>query len=138
MSALQRAQWRYDNAEPEDASAADEAAQAWIEDKAEQLIGGVDVLVRPRFGAPVGVRQGQFEAKVAEHLRSLQEAEKDDLLAQARLLLQANSGGSVKSMIENVVGPSDHPRGKLYEIAEAMVGQYAQAGLEADAEDNEL
>lgn len=138
MSALQRAQWRYDNAEPEDTSVADEAAQAWIEDKAEQLVAGVDVLIRPRFGAPVGVRQNEFEAKVAEHLRSLQEAEKDDLLAQARLLLQASSGASVKSMIEDVVGPSDHPRGKLYEIAETMLGQYAQAGLEADAEDNEL
>lgn len=138
MSALQRAQWRYDNAEPEDASAADEAAQAWIEDKAEQLVGGVDVLVRARFGAPVGVSQGEFEAKVAEHLRALQEAEEDDLLAQARLLLQANAGGPVKNMVGDVVGPSDHPLGKLYEIAEAMLEPYARAGLEAAAEDDQL
>lgn len=138
MSALRKAQCRYDNAEPEDTSAADEAAQAWIEDKAEQLVMGADVLIQQRFGMPVGVRQGQYEAQVAEHLRSLQEAEKDDLLAQARLILQANAGGPVKSLVIDVIGQSDHTRGKLYEIAEAMLERFAQAGLEADAEDRTL
>lgn len=38
-------------------------------------------------------------------------------------------------MIEDIVGPSSHSRGKLYEIAEAMLEPYAEAGLTADAED---
>lgn len=138
MGALRAAQWRYDNAEPEDDSAHQEAVQAWIEDKAEQLVGGADVLVRQRFGSPVGIRQDQFVAKVAEHLRALQEAEQDDLNALAVLLLQAETGGAVKNMVEDVVGQSDHSRGKLYEIAESMLEQYAQAGVAADAEDAEL
>jgi len=138
MSALRKAQWLYDNAEPEDDSALQEAVQAWIEDKAEQLIGGADVLVRQRFGPPVGIRQDQFVAKVAEHLRALQEAEQDDLNALALLLLQAETGGAVKNMVGEVVGQSDHSRGKLYEIAESMLEQYAQAGVEADAEDAAL
>lgn len=138
MSALRKAQWIYDNAEPEDDSAHQEAIRVWIEDKAEQLVGGADVLVRQRFGPPVGICQDQFVAKVAEHLRALQEAEQDDLNALALLLLQAETGGSVKNMVGEVVGQSDHNRGKLYEIAESILEQYAQAGVEADAEDAAL
>ncbi|WP_282361278.1 hypothetical protein [Pseudomonas sp. PS01300] len=138
MSALRKAQWLYDNAEPEDDSVHQEAIQAWIEDKAEQLVGGADVLVRQRFGPPVGIRQDQFVSKVAEHLRALQEAEQDDLNALALLLLQAVTGGPVKNLVEEVVGQSDHSRGTLFEIAQSMLEPYAQAGIEADAEDAEL
>ena len=138
MGALRAAQWRYDHAEPEDDSAYQEAAQNWIESKAEELVGGCDVLIPQRFGGPVGVRQDQFEAKVVEHLRSLQEAEQDDLPALVRLLLQAQVGGSVKNMVEDVVGQSDHCKGKLYEIAEAMLEQYVDQGLSYDADEARL
>ncbi|CAB5577433.1 Uncharacterised protein [Pseudomonas putida] len=138
MSALRAAQWRYDHAEPEDDSAYQEAAQNWIESKAEELVGGCDVLIPQRLGGPVGVRQDQFVAKVAEHLRALQEAEKDDLKALALLLLQAQAGGPVKSMVEDVVGQSDHCKGKLYEIAEAMLEQYVDQGLSYDADEARL
>lgn len=138
MGALRAAQWRYDHAEPDDDSAHQEAAQQWIENNAESLVGGCDVLIPQRFGGPVGVRQDQFVAKVAEHLRALQEAEKDDLNALALLLLQAQAGGPVKSMVEDVVGKSDHCRGKLYEIAEAMLEQYVDQGLSYDADEARL
>jgi len=138
MGALRAAQWRYDHAEPDDDSAYQEAAQNWIESKAEELVGGCDVLIPQRFGGPVGVRQEQFEVKVAEHLRSLQEAEQDDLPALARLLLQALVGGSVKNMVEDVVGQSDHCKGKLYEIAESMLEQYADQGLQYEADEAQL
>ncbi|AFO47191.1 hypothetical protein OO256_14125 [Pseudomonas sp. DCB_CB] len=138
MGALRAAQWRYDHAEPEDDSAHQEAAQNWIESKAEELVGGCDVLIPQRFGGPVGVRQDQFVVKVAEHLRALQEAEKDDLNALALLLLQAQAGGPVKSMVEDVVGQSDHCRGKLYEIAESMLDQYAEQGLRYEADEARL
>ncbi|GLO03340.1 hypothetical protein PPUJ13061_32380 [Pseudomonas putida] len=138
MGALRAAQWRYDHAEPDDDSARQEAAQQWIENNAESLVGGCDVLIPQRFGGPVGVRQDQFVAKVAEHLRALQEAEKDDLNALALLLLQAQAGGPVKSMVEDVVGKSDHCRGKLYEIAEAMLEQYVDQGLSYDADEARL
>ncbi|WP_330508208.1 hypothetical protein V1687_17085 [Pseudomonas putida] len=138
MGALRAAQWRYDHAEPEDGSAYQEAAQQWIENNAESLVGGCDVLIPQRFGGPVGVRQDQFVAKVAEHLRALQEAEKDDLNALALLLLQAQAGGPVKSMVEDVVGQSEHFRGKLYEIAESMLDQYAEQGLRYEADEARL
>jgi len=138
MGALRAAQWRHDNAEPADDSAYQEAAQQWIESNAESLVGGCDVLIPQRFGGPVGVRQDQFVAKVAEHLRALQEAEKDDLNALALLLLQAQAGGPVKSMVEDVIGQSDHCRGKLYEIAESMLDQYAEQGLRHEADEARL
>lgn len=138
MGALRAAQWRYDHAEPEDDSAYQEAALNWIESKAEELVGGCDVLIPQRFGGPVGVRQEQFVAKVAEHLRALQEAAQDDLNALVLLLLQAQAGGPVKSMVEDVVGQSDHCRGKLYEIAESMLEQYAEQGLRHEADEAQL
>ncbi|GLO27602.1 hypothetical protein [Pseudomonas putida] len=138
MGALQAAQWRYDHAEPEDDSAYQEAAQNWIESKAEELVGGCDVLIPQRFGGPVGVRQEQFVAKVAEHLRSLQEAEQDDITALAQLLLQALTGGPVKSMVEEIVGQSSHCRGKLYEIAESMLEKYVEQGLRHEADEAQL
>ena len=113
MGALRAAQWRYDNAEPDDDSAYQAAAQNWIESNAEALVGGCDVLIPQRFGGPIGVRQEEYVAKVAEHLRSLQEAEQDDITALALLLLQAKAGGPVKSMVEDIVGTSDHINGKL-------------------------
>ncbi|MBV4536901.1 hypothetical protein [Pseudomonas urmiensis] len=138
MGALRAAQWRYDHAESDDDSAHQEAAQNWIESKAEELVGGCDVLIPQRFGGPVGVRQDQFVAKVAEHLRSMQEAEQDDITALAQLLLQAQAGGPVKSMVEDVVGQSDHVNGKLYEIAETMLDQYADQGLQYEADEARL
>ncbi|MBA6058947.1 hypothetical protein [Pseudomonas juntendi] len=138
MGALRAAQWQYDHAEPEDDSAYQEAAQNWIESKAEELVGGCDVLIPQRFGGLVGVRQEQFVAKVAEHLRSLQEAEQDDITALAQLLLQALTGGPVKSMVEDIVGQSNHVNGKLYEIAEAMLEQYAEQGLKYEADEAQL
>ncbi|WP_338724906.1 hypothetical protein [Pseudomonas juntendi] len=138
MGALRAAQWRYDHAEPDDDSAYQEAAQNWIGSKAEELVGGCDVLIPQSFGGPVGVRQEQFVAKVAEHLRSLQEAEQDDITALAQLLLQALTGGPVKSMVEDIVGQSNHVNGKLYEIAEAMLEQYVDQGLSYDADEARL
>ncbi|RRV49546.1 hypothetical protein [Pseudomonas sp. p106] len=138
MGALRAAQWRYDHAEPDDDSAYQEAAQNWIESKAEELVGGCDVLIPQRFGGPVGVHQEQFVAKVAEHLRALQEAEKDDLNALALLLLQAQAGGTVKSMVPDILGPSDHVNGKLYEIAESMLDEYAEQGLQYEADEARL
>ncbi|WP_223535781.1 hypothetical protein [Pseudomonas sp. GL-B-16] len=138
MSALRKAQWRYDNAGPEDDSAHQEAAQAWIEDKAEQLVMGADVLVRQCYGPLIGVRQDQFATKVQEHLVQRQIDGMDDEDWFAQIVLSAFCGGNVKSCAERLLGPSDHSRGKLYEIAEAILEQYAHDGVAAEAEDNAL
>lgn len=135
MGSFQSAQLRYDNAAPDDDSAYQEALQAWIEGNAEYLVGGGDVMFRSQHGYMQGVSQSYFVKTVADHLLFLQENEIDDLNALAILLLTAQAGQPVKNMIEDIVGPSSHSRGKLYEIAEAMLEPYAEAGLKADAED---
>lgn len=135
MDSFQSAQLRHDNAEPVDDSDYRETLNSWVEGNAEILVGGGDVMFRGSLGSVQGLRQDEFVERVAEHLRSLQEQEIDDLNALAILLLTAQAGQPVKNMIEDVVGPSTHSRGKLYEIAEAMLEPYAEAGLKADAED---
>ena len=135
MGSFQSAQLRYDNAVPDDDSRREEALQAWIEGNSEHLVGGGDVMFRSQHGYMQGVSQSYFVKTVADHLLFLQENEIDDLSALAILLLTAQAGQPVKNMIEDIVGPSSHSRGKLYEIAEAMLEPYAEAGLKADAED---
>lgn len=138
MGSFQSAQLRYDNAAPDDDSAYQEALQAWIEGNAEYLVGGGDVMFRSQHGYMQGVSQSYFVKTVANHLLFLQENEIDDLNALAILLLTAQAGQPVKNMIEDIFGPSTHSRGKLFEIAEAMLEPYAEAGLKADAEDSML
>lgn len=138
MSALRKCQERYDNASPDDDSDHEEAATRWIEDNAEYLVAGSDVMFKPRFGPSRGVTQDQFVAKLSEHLRSLQEAEVDDLSALALLVLEVENGGPAKTHARNVTGVSDHPRGKLYEIAESLLEPYADDALIAQAEDDAL
>ncbi|WP_317847653.1 hypothetical protein [Pseudomonas sp. HTZ2] len=41
-------------------------------------------------------------------------------------------------LVEDVVGQSDHCKGKLYEIAEAMLEQYVDQGLSYDADEARL
>ncbi|WP_434676190.1 hypothetical protein [Pseudomonas sp. D3-10] len=137
-AALKICQERYDNASPDDDSARDEAISRWVEDNAEHLVRGGDVMFRPRFGPPRGVTQGRFVEKLCDHLRSLQEAQEDDLGELALLVLEVENGGPAKTHARNVAGVSDNPRGKLYEIAESLLEPYADDALIAQAEDNEL
>ena len=137
-AALKICQERYDNASPYDSSARDDAITRWAEDNAEHLVEGGDVMFKPRFGPPRGVTQSQFVAKVSEHLRSLQEAEEDDLGELTLLVLEVENGGSAKTHARNVLGASDNPRGKLYEIAESLLEPYADDALIAQAEDDLL
>ncbi|MNO08965.1 hypothetical protein D3C81_2318890 [compost metagenome] len=68
----------------------------------------------------------------------MQEAEQDDITALALLLLQAQTGGPVKSMVADVVGQSGHCRGKMYEIAESMLEKYVEQGLRHEADEAQL
>ncbi|UVK96488.1 hypothetical protein [Pseudomonas sp. B21-048] len=137
MNALLKCQLRHDNAEPEDDSSYQEAATRWIENNAEQLVLGCDVLFLRRHGHWQGVTQAQFIAKIQEHLvqRQIDGADDGDWFAQ--LVAAAYAGGSVKTFAENLLGQSNHVSGKIFEIAEALLEPYAHDGLIADAEDDE-
>lgn len=135
-AAMRVCQARHDSAEPADDSAYEAAATRWIEDSAEQLVGGSDVLFTRTYGHWQGVHQHQFIAKVQEHLvqRQIDGADDEDWFAQ--LIATAYAGGNTKTYAGFLMGPSDHPRGKMFEIAESMLEQYAEDALAAEAEDD--
>ncbi|MGP5236411.1 hypothetical protein SAMN04490192_2918 [Pseudomonas lundensis] len=138
MNALLKCQLRHDNAEPDDDSSYQEAATRWIESNAEQLVLGSDVLFLRRHGHWQGVTQKQFVAKIQEHLvqRQIDGADDEDWFAQ--LVTAAYADGDVKTFAKNLLGPSDHINGRIYEIALALLEPYVHDGLLADAEDDEL
>lgn len=54
------------------------------------------------------------------------------------LLIANNSGRADKTATAELLGATDHPRGKLWEIAEGLLCPLTQDALIAQAEDNEL
>jgi hypothetical protein len=136
MNALQLAQERYDYAEPADDSAHQEALQRWIENAAEQLAMGADVVIRRRGWHVATVKYGDFLLRVQEHLTC--RLDQDDDLNFAQLVIAAMGGVGRQSMARRLLGPTDHSLGVLHQIAQEMVRPHAEAGLEQDAEDAEL
>lgn len=138
MQALRKAQFLYDNAEPHDDSAAYEAAQAWIEGSADQLVRGCDVLIPQRFGGPVGVTHDQLIRKVQEHLVQRQIDGLDDEDWFAQIVMEGHRGVNVKGCAERLLGPCSHPFGKVHELAEELLEPFAELGMQHEAEEAQL
>jgi hypothetical protein len=137
-AALARSQARWDNMQPDDDSGFEEAAARWIEDKAENLVRGCDLIIRRRGQVPIVVSYDAFLTKVQDHLNDRQIAGKDDEDMFAQVVIAAAGGAPAQGMARRLLGHSEHPDGKLYEIATEMVEPHAEAGLEAQAEDADL
>ena len=135
MNAQRKLQQRWDDMLPEEDEVHEVAVNRWVEDGAEQLVLGSDVLFTLKYGHWEGVHYSQFLEKIQDHLvqRQIDGEDKEDWLAQ--LIAAAFSGGQCKTFAGYLLGVSDHPKGKLYEIAEAMLTPYADDGLKAEAED---
>lgn len=138
MNSFARAQARWDNMQPDDDSGFEEAANRWIEDTAENLVRGCDLVIRRRGSPPIVVEYSAFVGKVQEHLNQRQIDGLDDEDMFAQLVIAAAQGAPAKSLARGVLGPSDHPQGKLFDIAAELVTPHAEAGLEAEAEDADL
>ena len=138
MNSSARAQARWDNMQPDDDSGFEEAANRWIEDTAENLMRGCDLVIRRRGSAPIVVEYSAYLAAVQLHLNQRQIDGLDDEDMFAQLVIAAAQGASAKSLARGVLGPSDHPQGKLFDIAVELVTPHAEAGLEAEAEDADL
>jgi hypothetical protein len=136
MNALLKAQLRYDNAEPADDSAHQEALQRWIDNAAEQLVLGADVVIRRRGWAVSTIAYSDFLLQVQEHLTC--RLDQDDDLNFAQLVIAAQGGNVPSGFGRRLLGPTDHPLGVLHQIAEVMVGKHAEAGLQAEREEDEL
>jgi hypothetical protein len=136
MNALLKAQLRYDNAEPADDSAHQEALQRWIDDAAERLIRGEDIVVRRRGWAADGVTQARFLMEVEQHLTCRLDQDHENAFAQ--LVIATLGGNANQAMARRLLGPPDHSLGVLHQIAQALVRPHAEAGLEQDAQDDAL
>ncbi|MFD2641818.1 hypothetical protein [Pseudomonas japonica] len=135
MSALQAAQWRYDNAEPDDDSAHGNAVQAWIEHASDRLLAGGDVTVK-RSGKPARqVTFEQFAEQLDELAMSCLEGFGASPSALGQLVWSALcSPRDGREVAENLLGRPSAIEA-LREIADRLVEPLAEDGVIADSED---
>ena len=141
MSALRKAQYEHDELLPPPVSeTADELARSeWLYNAAEQLVRfGCDVMFKCSMRKPQGVTVAQLALAADEFVNSRQAGCEIGTPALGWLLI-ANKRGYVDNVsTEELLGPSNHPLGKLWEIAEGLLRPLADDALIAQAEDNEL
>lgn len=117
----------------------EELARAeWLYDAAEDLLRGVGVTFQRRMNKPQGVTADRFALAVDEHVnKRLSECEVETS-ALGWLIIAAERGQTDKVASAELLGRSDHPLGKLGEIAESLLAPLADDALQAQAEDDAL
>ena len=115
-----------------------EVARAeWLYNAVESLLRGVDVKFQRRMRQPQGATVAQLALAVDEHVNNRLADCKVHTPALGWLLLSAD-GRADKNAVAELLGPSDHPFGKLGEIAQALLEPLADDALIAQAEDDAL
>lgn len=133
MSALRKAQFLYDNAEPEPDTGADEAERIWVDDGAEELLARRDVIFQRGFRKQ-GVTYEQFGAAVDEHLSEALATDQISPAALGMLYLAARSGvpSDCRTAAAAFIPDADEA---LREVARKLLRPLAKDGLLAQAED---
>ena len=135
MNAALIAQLNYENRTPPPVSESpqDEARAEWLYNAAEDLLRGCGVSFQRRMRKPQGVTAAQFALAVDEHVnRRLADCE-IETSALGWLLISAERGQADKTSTAELLGRSDHPLGKLGEIAEELLAPLADDALKAQA-----
>ena len=141
MNATALAQSEFDNRLPPPVSESPlELARAeWIYNAVEQLVKlRCDVKVQRRLRKPQVVKVAQLALAADELVNARQANFEVSTPALGWLLIANNSGQTDKESTSDLLGPSDHPFGKLGELAEALLRPLVNDALIAQAEDNEL
>ncbi|UHC81700.1 hypothetical protein LS633_00445 [Pseudomonas sp. NIBR-H-19] len=141
MNATALAQSEFDNRLPPPVSESPlELARAeWLYNAVEQLVTlGCDVKVQRRLRKPQVVKVAQLALAADEVANNRQANCEVGTPALGWLLIANNSGRADKVSTAELLGRSDHPFGKLGEIAEALLRPLADDALAAQAEDAEL
>ncbi len=113
----------------------DAARADWLYDAAEELLRGNSVSFQRRMRAQQGVTADQFALAVDEFVNNRLADSEVDTPALGWLLISAERGQVDKTAASELLGNSDHPLGKLGEIAEALLEPLADDALIAMAED---
>jgi hypothetical protein len=141
MNATALAQSEFDNRLPPPVSESPrEVARAeWLYNATEQLVRyGSNVAFQRRQHPVKTVTSHQFAMAVDEHVNGRLEDCEIFTASLGYLVIAAASGQSDKTAAAELLGPSDHPLGKLGEIAEGLLRPLVDDALIAQAEDNEL
>lgn len=139
-AALKICQERYDAQlpPPVSESAVEIARREWLYNATEQLVRfRMDVKFQRRMCQPQGVRVSQFALAVDEHANNRLASCEVNTPALGWLLVTTDDKPD-KNAVAELLGPSDHPFGKLGEIAEDLLRPLADDALAAQAEDDEL
>jgi hypothetical protein len=140
MNALQLAQLRLERRLPPPVSESpqDDARAEWIYNAAEELLRGNNVSFQRRMRAPQGVSAEEFALTVDEYVNNRLADSEVHTPALGWLLITSAMGSADKTAVAELLGNSDHPLGKLGEIAEILLEPLADDALIAQAEDAEL
>ena len=124
---------------PQVSETPEELARAeWLYDAAERLIRGGDVTFQRRMNPQQGVRFRDFALAVDEHVNTRLADLQVSTPSLGYMLIENKRGCADKVSANELLGPSDHPLGKLGEIAEGLLRPLVDDALIAQAEDNEL
>ena len=141
MNAAALAQSEFDNRLPSPVSETPRelAREEWLYNATEQLVRfGQDVKVQRRLRRPQVVTVAELALAADELVNNRQASCEVGTPALGWLLIANNCGRADKESTAELLGPSDHPFGKLGEIAEALLRPLADDALAAQAEDDEL
>lgn len=140
-AALKICQERYDAQlpPPVSESAVEISRREWLYNATEQLVRfGQDVKVQRRLRRPQAVTVSQLALAADELANNRQASCEVGTPALGWLLIANNCGRADKDAAAELLGRSDHPFGKLGEIAEVLLRPLADDALAAQAEDDEL
>ncbi|QAY93681.1 hypothetical protein [Pseudomonas sp. ACM7] len=118
---------------PEDAARAD-----WLYNAAEELLRGGSVSFQRRMRPAQGVAAEEFALAVDEYVNNRLADSEVHTPALGWLLITTALGNADKTAVAELLGRSDHPLGKLGEIAEMLLEPLVDDALVAKAEDDEL
>ncbi|CAI8795853.1 Phage protein [Pseudomonas sp. IT-P12] len=115
------------------------ARSEWLYNAVEQMVRyGRDVKFQRRMCSPQGVKAEEFALAVDEYANKRLADCEVHTSALGWLLITTAYGKGDKVAVNELLGHSDHPFGKLGEIAEALLRPLVDDALIAQAEDDEL
>jgi len=140
MNALQLAQWKLDRRQPPPVSEStqDDARAEWLYNAAEELLRGNSVSFQRRMQKQQGVSAEAFALAVDEYVNNRLADSEVHTPALGWLLITTAIGNADKTAVAELLGNSEHPLGKLGEIAQALLEPLADDALVAKSEDDEL
>ncbi len=136
-TALNICQERYDAQLPPEVSEAN-PEQEWLEHSAEQLVCGMDIKWKRRYGQPQVVTFDRFCTVLQRHLNQRQIDGLDERDSFARLLLSAMLGsqGDARAHAADLLG-QQRPIEAVERIAVALLRPYAADAVAAEREEAE-